>query len=227
MPRPNRTPARRRDAPMTAPGVASTAVDPTSTPAVAFEHVSKVFRDGTHAVDDVTLRAAPGEFVAIVGPSGCGKSTLLRIAAGLSVATAGSVHAPADDIGYVFQDATLLPWRTVQRNVELPAQIRGLPRCRAPGPRPRRPRAHRVSRASSTIAHAPCRVGCACACRSPGRSPCDRRCSCSTSPSAPSTRSPVNASTTSCCASSCTSTSPPCSSPTRSPRRCTWQPGSW
>ena len=113
---------------MTAPGAASTAVDPTSTPAVAFEHISKVFRDGTHAVDDVTLRAAPGEFVAIVGPSGCGKSTLLRIAAGLSVATAGSVHAPADDIGYVFQDATLLPWRTVQRNVELPAQIRGLPR---------------------------------------------------------------------------------------------------
>ena len=124
----DRTPARRRDEPMTAPGVASTAVDPRSTPAVAFEHISKVFRDGTHAVDDVTLRAAPGEFVAIVGPSGCGKSTLLRIAAGLSVATGGSVHAPADDIGYVFQDATLLPWRTVQRNVELPAQIRGLPR---------------------------------------------------------------------------------------------------
>jgi NitT/TauT family transport system ATP-binding protein len=70
-----------------------------------------------------------GEFVSVVGPSGCGKSTMLRIIAGLTQATRGDVHHDTDDIGYVFQDATLLPWRTVQRNVELPAELRGLPRA--------------------------------------------------------------------------------------------------
>lgn len=103
---------------------------PTATStALAFRDVSKSFRDGTHAVDGVSLDIAAGEFVAIVGPSGCGKSTLLRMASGLSAATSGTVEADHDEIGYVFQDATLLPWRTVQRNVELPAQIRRLPKA--------------------------------------------------------------------------------------------------
>src|SRR5439155_3687927 len=90
--------------------------------------VSKRFPDGTAALDRISLEVEPGEFVSVVGPSGCGKSTLLRIVSGLSKATRGSVTRDTDDLGYVFQDATLLPWRTVQRNVELPAELRGLPR---------------------------------------------------------------------------------------------------
>src|SRR5688572_1384725 len=93
-----------------------------------FDHVSMVFPDGTHAVDDVSLTVDPGEFVTIVGPSGCGKSTLLRIASGLETQTGGTISVPRDSLGYVFQDATLLPWRNVERNVELLAELRGVPK---------------------------------------------------------------------------------------------------
>ncbi len=97
-------------------------------PVLELSAVSKRFGDGTTALDGVDLRVAPGEFVSVVGPSGCGKSTLLRLASGLSRATGGAVRAPASKIGYVFQDPTLLPWRTVQANVELLAELHGLPR---------------------------------------------------------------------------------------------------
>ena len=96
--------------------------------ALRFDHVSMVFPDGTHAVDDVTLAVTPGEFVTIVGPSGCGKSTLLRIASGLETSTSGSISVPRESLGYVFQDATLLPWRTAASNVELLAELRGMPK---------------------------------------------------------------------------------------------------
>jgi NitT/TauT family transport system ATP-binding protein len=110
---------------MTDPGTAApTAV--TGAPRLRFEHVSMVFPDGTHALDDVTFSVAPGEFVTVVGPSGCGKSTLLRIASGLTEHTSGECDVDRDSIGYVFQDATLLPWRTVQRNVELNAELHGM-----------------------------------------------------------------------------------------------------
>ncbi len=91
-----------------------------------FDGVSMVFPDGTHAIDDVSFDVAAGEFVTIVGPSGCGKSTLLRIASGLTEQTAGSVDVDRSGVGYVFQDATLLPWRTVRRNVELLAELSGV-----------------------------------------------------------------------------------------------------
>jgi NitT/TauT family transport system ATP-binding protein len=106
---------------------------PGSVPVVAppasvlrFENVSKTFVDGTKALDNVSLSVRPGEMVAIVGPSGCGKSTLLRLASGLATASSGSIDVDEGQLGYVFQDATLLPWRTVQRNVELLAELAGM-----------------------------------------------------------------------------------------------------
>ena len=111
----------------------SSAVDASSIPAqtaplLTFADVSKRFPDGTVALDGADFRVAGGEFVSVVGPSGCGKSTLLRIASGLSDVTGGKVQVGTDKIGYVFQDPTLLPWRTVQANVELFCELRGLPR---------------------------------------------------------------------------------------------------
>lgn len=98
----------------------------TGAPALRFRNVSMVFPDGTHAVDDVSFDVRPGEFVSVVGPSGCGKSTLLRIASGLQPHTAGTCEVDRSSIGYVFQDPTLLPWRTVRRNVELNAELQGV-----------------------------------------------------------------------------------------------------
>jgi NitT/TauT family transport system ATP-binding protein len=98
-------------------------------PALAFADVTKRFPDGTVALAGVDLEVGVGEFVSVVGPSGCGKSTLLRIASGLSKATGGMVTVQTGKIGYVFQDPTLLPWRTVQANVELLAELDGLPRA--------------------------------------------------------------------------------------------------
>ena len=94
--------------------------------ALEFSHLSMVFPDGTHALDDVSLSIDRGEFVTVVGPSGCGKSTLLRIASGLESHTGGECSVDHDSIGYVFQDATLFPWRTVRRNVELIAELHGV-----------------------------------------------------------------------------------------------------
>jgi NitT/TauT family transport system ATP-binding protein len=86
------------------------------------------FPDGTEAVRDVDLEIRRGEFVSLIGPSGCGKSTLLRIASGLLEPTRGELQCDQKDIGYVFQDPTLLPWRTVQGNVELFAEMHGIPK---------------------------------------------------------------------------------------------------
>jgi NitT/TauT family transport system ATP-binding protein len=95
-------------------------------PALVFEHVSMRFPDGTVALKDASFSVSPGEFVTVVGPSGCGKSTLLRIASGLTRQTTGTVSVDRESLGYVFQDATLLKWRTVQGNVELMAELSGV-----------------------------------------------------------------------------------------------------
>lgn len=95
---------------------------------VRFDDVQLTFADGTHALDGVTFDVRDGEFVAIIGPSGCGKSTLLRIASGLESATGGRVECDREHLGYVFQDPTLLPWRTAQANVELFAEFHGIPK---------------------------------------------------------------------------------------------------
>jgi NitT/TauT family transport system ATP-binding protein len=100
--------------------------------------VHRTFPGGVEALDGVQLDISPGSFVALVGPSGCGKSTLLRIIAGLDEATRGGVElAPAAGqaeasrapIAYVFQDAHLLPWRTVLDNAALPLELSGVSRA--------------------------------------------------------------------------------------------------
>lgn len=97
-------------------------------PALDFSDITMTFPDGTHALGETSFGVYHGEFVTVVGPSGCGKSTLLRIASGLTEATSGTVSIDRSSLGYVFQDATLLPWRTVQRNVELLAELEGVPK---------------------------------------------------------------------------------------------------
>ena len=96
--------------------------------ALRFAGVSKTFKDGTVALANTDLAVTAGEFVSVVGPSGCGKSTLLRIASGLDAATAGEIDVHSTSVGYVFQDATLLPWRTVRDNVRLLAELDGVGR---------------------------------------------------------------------------------------------------
>ena len=109
-----------------APPLAATAAAdrvPTGEPLVDFQDIAMQFPNGTVALSGVDLTVRRGEFVTVVGPSGCGKSTLLRIASGLETASEGAVTLGTTRIGYVFQDATLLPWRTVQANVELLAEL--------------------------------------------------------------------------------------------------------
>ncbi len=101
----------------------------TATPALTFAGVGKWFKDGTVALSGVDLTVDRGEFVSVVGPSGCGKSTLLRLAAGLAKQSTGKLTVQASKVGYVFQDPTLLPWRTVRKNVELLAELDGLPKA--------------------------------------------------------------------------------------------------
>ena len=91
------------------------------------------FATGTEALRGVSLRIQAGDFIALLGPSGCGKSTLLRLIAGLDQPDTGTLNWDAGrppqpgEIGYVFQDATLLPWASAQENVWLPLRLRGIP----------------------------------------------------------------------------------------------------
>ncbi len=94
---------------------------------LSFNDIGITYPNGTEALRGVTFDVERGAFVSIVGPSGCGKSSLLKIASGLSRQTAGSVSIDDAEIGYVFQDATLLDWRTVLTNVELPAELHNIP----------------------------------------------------------------------------------------------------
>jgi NitT/TauT family transport system ATP-binding protein len=92
---------------------------------VALRGVGKTFERGTVALDTLSLEVRNGEFVSLLGPSGCGKSTALRIIAGLSAASQGVVEWPngAGQIGFVFQEPTLMPWATIAANVQLPLNL--------------------------------------------------------------------------------------------------------
>lgn len=101
---------------------------------VQVEHATKYYKTNTgsvHALEDINLDIKKGEFVAIVGPSGCGKSTLLWAISGLHDLTSGGivldgrpVEGPRPEIGMIFQEANLLPWRNLQKNIEFPFEIK-------------------------------------------------------------------------------------------------------
>jgi NitT/TauT family transport system ATP-binding protein len=99
-------------------------------PEIAFNGVTKRYRNAAVALESISLIVERGEFVTLLGPSGCGKSTLLKLASGLSPVSAGNVQVngmiPEDAreiMSFIFQDATLLPWRTVEQNVGLGLEL--------------------------------------------------------------------------------------------------------
>ena len=108
----------------------------TSAPLVALRGVGVRFANGTEALAGVDLEVGAGEFLSLLGPSGCGKSTLLRLVAGLirpssgEVARGGGGKRPGE-IGFVFQDPTLMPWATALANARLPLRLRGVARGEA------------------------------------------------------------------------------------------------
>ena len=91
-------------------------------PILTFANVSKSFKE-ICALEEINFSINQGEFLALIGPSGCGKSTVLRLASGLEKQTTGEIDLLTKKVGYVFQDATLFPWRTVRKNVGLLAEL--------------------------------------------------------------------------------------------------------
>lgn len=112
-----------------------------SVAALELHAAAKTYASGTQALLPVDLRVAPGQFITLLGPSGCGKSTLLKMAAGLLAPSSGSVQrwgelvvpgaAAGAGLGFVFQEATLMPWASVGDNVRLPLDLAGVPRQEA------------------------------------------------------------------------------------------------
>jgi NitT/TauT family transport system ATP-binding protein len=101
-------------------------------PFIAIRDVTKRWPGGSVVLDNIRLTASAREFISFIGPSGCGKSTLLRLIAGLSPVTSGSIMIDGmspenarEIMSFIFQDATLLPWRTVLGNVELGLELAG------------------------------------------------------------------------------------------------------
>jgi NitT/TauT family transport system ATP-binding protein len=99
-------------------------------PEIALQSVTKRFKNAAVALQEISLTVDRGEFVTFLGPSGCGKSTLLKLVSGLSPASGGAVQVNGmtpenarEMMTFIFQDATLLPWRTVERNVGLGLEL--------------------------------------------------------------------------------------------------------
>ncbi|GAA3400340.1 ABC transporter ATP-binding protein [Paenibacillus hodogayensis] len=118
------------------PGV-SDRLDPASPPVVVkLSEVSKRYENGKTAVGDVSLDIRQGEFISFVGPSGCGKSTVFRMIAGLTPPSEGGIEVlggtslqarTSNQVAFVFQEATLMPWSSILDNVTLPLKLAGLP----------------------------------------------------------------------------------------------------
>ena len=105
-------------------------------PVVTLSGVGKRYANGTLAVQGVELAIGQGDFVSLLGPSGCGKSTVLRMVAGLMAPTTGRIERAAGgdaagDIGFVFQEPTLMPWSNALKNVMLPLRLAGVNRGEA------------------------------------------------------------------------------------------------
>jgi NitT/TauT family transport system ATP-binding protein len=105
-------------------------------PLVSLNHIRKEFANGTVALEDLAMDVHEGEFLSLLGPSGCGKSTALRLIAGLADASSGEITWPSggsakSDIGFVFQEPTLMPWASVIDNVYLPLKLKGMSRSTA------------------------------------------------------------------------------------------------
>ena len=106
-------------------------MQPSGGVALSLERVRKVFDNHLVVIEGMDLEIAAGEFIAILGPSGCGKSTLLRLIARLAEPSAGSITIQPEErfeTAFVFQDAHLLPWRTVLDNAALPLELMGVAR---------------------------------------------------------------------------------------------------
>jgi NitT/TauT family transport system ATP-binding protein len=100
---------------------------------LSLSNISKRFENGTLAIERIDLDVVDGEFLSLVGPSGCGKSTALRIIAGLLKPDSGTVTFPGEkpELGFVFQEPTLMPWATAIANARLPLDIEGMNRGEA------------------------------------------------------------------------------------------------
>jgi NitT/TauT family transport system ATP-binding protein len=102
-------------------------------PQVEFSGVTKQYGSGAAVLSNLNLSVGKGEFVTLLGPSGCGKSTVLNLISGLTLPSAGTIKVDGmtpknarETVSYIFQDPTLLPWRTVQRNVWLGLELEGM-----------------------------------------------------------------------------------------------------
>lgn len=105
---------------------------------ISLKGISKTFSNGTVALKDLSLDIHQGEFVSLLGPSGCGKSTALRIITDLETPSSGQVDWPLEgqaneehEVGFVFQEPTLMPWATVFGNVFLPLRVKGVSKTAA------------------------------------------------------------------------------------------------
>jgi len=119
-----------RAEPTRPPEVAATDVSGHSVSEISIQGVSKQFRNGALALQNISMRLEKGEFVSLLGPSGCGKSTLLRLVSGLTPLSGGAIAVNGmtpvnarELMSFIFQDATLLPWRTVEQNVGLGLEL--------------------------------------------------------------------------------------------------------